>query len=138
MSVDWGGRAVRLPEYLSPQKSAEIREVLLTDQPPRSPEFAAYRGTWFGKIVDHYRGSRTRLVFVRLARGPVVRPGLAVDSVSSIRDLGAKGEALMLPEHRFDELERPELFGDALHMNQRGAVAFSTILAHEVAGVLGR
>jgi hypothetical protein len=138
MSVDWRARVVQLPEYLNPKKSAEIREVLLTDQPPPSAEFAAYRRMWFGKIVEHYRGSRTRLIFVRLARGPVVRPGLAADSTSSIRDIAARGEAVLLPEHRFDELERPELFGDALHMNQQGGVAFSSLLAKEVAGILGR
>jgi hypothetical protein len=138
MSVDWNAKVVKLPDYLNAKKSAEIREVLLTDQPPRTAEFAGYRRMWFGKIVDHYRGSRTRLIFVRLARGPVVRPGLATDSSSSIRDIGARGEAVLLPEHRFDELERPELFGDALHMNQQGGVAFSTLLAKEVAGILGR
>jgi hypothetical protein len=135
MSVDWKARTVHLPDHLTPKKAEEIREVLLTDQPPRSPEFAAYRRHWFGKIVARYRGSRTRLIFVRLARGPDVRPGLAADSTSSIREFT---DAVLLPEHRFDELERPELFGDALHMNQQGGVIFSEMLAKEVAGVLGR
>jgi hypothetical protein len=138
IAVDWNARTVRLPEYLSPQKSAAVREVLLTDQPPRTREFADYRRKWFGKIVEHYRGSRTRLIFLRLARGPVVRPGLVTDGTSTIRDFGAHGQAVLLPEHRFDELERPELFGDALHMNQQGAVEFSGLLAQEVARVLGR
>jgi hypothetical protein len=135
MSVDWNTRAVKLPDYLNRKKAEEIREVLLTDQPPRNPEFAAYRRMWIGKIIEHYRGSRTRLIFVRLARGPVVRPGLATDSTSSIREFT---EAVRIPEHHFDELERPELFGDALHMNQQGGVIFSEMLAKEVAQVLGR
>jgi hypothetical protein len=135
MSVDWAARHVQLPDHLNPKKAAEIREVLLTDQPPRSPEFAAYRRQWFGKILAHYRGSRTRLIFVRLARGPVVRPWLATDLTSTIREFAG---VVRIPEHRFDELERPELFGDALHMNQQGGVIFSEILAKEVAGVLGR
>jgi hypothetical protein len=138
MSVDWKARRVELPEYLPAKKAAEIREVLLTDQPPWTAEFADYRKKWLGKIVAHYRGSRTRLIFVRLARGPVVRPGLATDTDSTVREFGARAEAMLVPEHRFDELERPELFGDALHMNQQGAVAFSGMLAHEVAGMLGR
>ena len=52
--------------------------------------------------------------------------------------VGARGEAVLLPEHRFDELERPELFGDALHMNQQGAVEFSAMLAREMNRMLGR
>jgi hypothetical protein len=138
ISVDWSARTVRLPEHLGQKKRDEIREVLLTDQPPRTAEFAEYRRQWFGKIVERYRGSRTRIVFARLARGPVVRPNLTADSTSSIRDFAGRGGAILLPEQRFDELERPELFGDALHMNQQGAVEFSGVLAHEVARVLGR
>src|SRR5262249_33062125 len=134
MSVDWKARTVELPEYLPAKKAAEIREVLLTEQPPRTEEFADYRRKWLGEIGAHYRGSRTRLIFVRLARGPVVPPGMAGDANSSVREFGARGEAMLVPEHRFDELERPELFGDALHMNQQGGVAFSRMLAHEVAG----
>jgi hypothetical protein len=138
MSVDWQARAVQLPEYLPAKKAAEIREVLLTDPPPVSREFVEYRREWLGKIVARYRGSRTKLIFVRLARGPVVRPGLVEDASSTVREIGARGEALLVAEHRFDELERPELFGDALHMNQQGGVAFSGMLAREVAGMLGR
>ena len=67
-----------------------------------------------------------------------MRPDLITDVTSTIREIGARGEAIPLPEHRFDELERPELFGDALHMNQQGAVEFSAMLAREVARVLGR
>jgi hypothetical protein len=138
MSMDWVARTVRLPDYLAPAKAAEIREVLLTDRPPVTREFVEYRREWLGKIVARYRESRTRLIFVRLARGPVLRPGSTEDASSTVREIGARGEAMLVPEHRFDELERPELFGDALHMNQQGAVAFSGMLAREVAGMLGR
>jgi hypothetical protein len=138
MSIDWNSRTLNLPQYLSDQKRKEIHDILLADQPPPTLEFAGYRRQWFGEIIRHYRGSRTRLLFVRLARGPVVRPGLITDSTSSIREIAARGEAVLLSEHLFDELERPELFGDALHMNQQGAVEFSGILAREVAKVLGR
>jgi len=37
---------LRLPEYLAPKKRDEIREVLLTDQPPRTGEFSEYRRGW--------------------------------------------------------------------------------------------
>jgi len=136
MSVDWPGRKVQLPDYLSPAKRDEIREVLLTDPPPRTAEFAAYRRLWFGRILDRYRGSRTRVIFIRLARGPVVRPSLPIDADRTIRDFAANGRAIVIDEHRFDSLERPELFGDALHMNQQGAVEFSAMLAHTVADAM--
>lgn len=137
IAVDWMAGTVSLPDHLSTEKAKAVREVLLQAPPPVNPAFAEYRRKWFGKILARYRGSPTRIVFVRLARGPVVRPGLATDPTSSIREFGARPEVAIVDEHRFDELERPELFGDALHMNQSGAEEFSRMLAHEVAGILG-
>jgi hypothetical protein len=136
ISVDWSARRIQLPDDLPAAKRDGIREVLLTDPPPRTAEFAEYRRLWFGKILDRYRGSRTRIIFIRLARGPVVRPNLPADAGSTIRDFAASGRAILIGEHRFDSLERPELFGDALHMNQQGGVEFSTMLAHTVADAL--
>lgn len=136
LSVDWSARAVRLPAGIPQPKRQEIEELLLREQPSVSGDFAAYRRTWLGKILARYRGSRTRIVLVRLARGPVVRPGLASDLRSSIREFGERGEAALVDEHRFDSLERPELFADALHMNQKGAEEFSTMLARDVASIL--
>ena len=125
-----------MPERVAPEKRSEIARLLLRRPAEPSPDFAGYRRRWLGAILARYRGSRTRIIFVRLARGPVVRPGLSSDPASSIREFAARGDAVLIDEHRFDILERPELFLDALHMNQQGAVQFSTMLASEVAGIL--
>jgi len=138
LSVDWTAGTVVLPGHLSAEKQKEVRELLLREQPARRPEFAEYRRRWLGKIVERYRGTGTRVVFVRLARGPVVRPGAKEDPDSSVREFAARGLAVAIGEHRFDGLERPELFADALHMNQQGAVEFSAMLARELAGIAGR
>jgi hypothetical protein len=36
----------------------------------------------------------------------------------------------------FDSLERPELFGDALHLNEEGGYEFSMMLAGEIGRLL--
>jgi hypothetical protein len=54
-----------------------------------------------------------------------------------LRALAAEPDVVLLDEHRFDELERPELFGDPLHLNGEGILRFSRILAEEVRRVLG-
>jgi hypothetical protein len=51
--------------------------------------------------------------------------------------LAAQPGVVLLDEHRFDELERPELFGDPLHLNGEGVLRFSRILAEEVRRILG-
>jgi hypothetical protein len=43
----------------------------------------------------------------------------------------------VLDEHLFDQLERPDFFWDAWHLNGAGMNVFSRLLATEVRRVLG-
>jgi hypothetical protein len=136
MAVDWSAHKLALPDWVSPQKRQEIEEVLLSDPPPYFDQIAQYRRRWLGAILDRYRGSRTKIIFLQLARGPVVRPGLTTDSSSSIRDFAAEGKALLMNPHEFDSFERPENFADAMHFNEAGAIRFSEAVAREVSRML--
>ena len=44
---------------------------------------------------------------------------------SSIREFSARPGVLLVDEHAFDSLERPELFKDAFHLNNAGCARFS-------------
>jgi hypothetical protein len=100
---------------------------------------AAYRREWFGRIIDRYRGSRTRIIFARLPRGPIPRPAsLAQRTSSSIREFASRPNVLLCEEGAFNSLERPEFFKDAWHLNREGIARFSPMLAKEVARLLGR
>ena len=93
---------------------------------------------WLGKIYEHYRGSGTRIIFIRLPRGPVVRPDQPeMNPHSSVRELATMPDVSLAPEHFFDSLEHPELFSDALHMNGPGSEEFSRMLTRQVQGLLG-
>jgi len=138
MTVDWKAKTLTLPDWLTAGKRSEIEHVLLDEPAPVSPLFKLYRRKWLGAILDRYRGSRTRFIFLRLPRGPVVRPEApAPDPDSTARQFAADGRVVLLPEHTFDSLERPELFGDALHVNEEGGYQFSMMLAGEIGRVLG-
>ena len=128
---------MELPEWMDAAKRQNTADLLLRDAPPLTRELAEYRRRWFGAIIARYRGTRTRLIAVRLPRGPVVRPNLPADEGGTLREYAARGELALLDEHLFDELERPELFGDALHMNAAGGERFSLKLAREVRRALG-
>ena len=67
----------------------------------------------------------------------MVRPNLPGDEGGTLRELAASGELVLLDQHLLDELEQPELFGDALHMNAAGGERFSLKLAREVRRALG-
>ena len=132
MTVDWSSRKLTLPGWLDAHKRQEVEDRLLGDPPPYSDQLARYRRRWLGAILDRYRGSRTRIIFLQLPRGPVVRPGAASDSSSTIRDFAAADKALLMDSHEFDSLEHPELFGDAMHLNEAGGIEFSTMVARAV------
>jgi hypothetical protein len=137
ISVDWNARTLELPGWVDTQHRDIARNLLLSDPAPYSEQIARYRRRWFGAILDRYRGSRTKIIFLRLPRGPVVRPGVTGDRSSTIREFAAAGRALLMDEHTFDRLERPELFGDAQHVNEAGATELTTIVAEEVSRMLG-
>ena len=91
---------------------------------------AAYRKRWLGKILDLYSGSRTRIVFLALPRGPAPRPDASPQVEShSVREFGRRSGVILLPERAFESVEYPEFYFDGLHLNSRGRERFSALLA---------
>jgi hypothetical protein len=133
LSVDWAARKIHFPDGIDAARREQLQKVLLEPPAPRTGREAEYRRLWLGRIVEHYRGSGARLIFLRLPRSPAPRPDAIQPNPNSVvRRLAADGSAVTLDEHAFDALERPELFADALHLNSEGAARFSAMLAAEV------
>jgi len=138
LRVDWPAKKIHYPNGLTDAQRDLIAGVLLGPQVPQTGESAAYHRYWFGRILDHYRGSGTKLIFLRLPRAPVLPPDLPPSVPSSpLRALASQPGVVLLDEHYFDVLERPELFGDPLHLNGEGILRFSRMLAEEVRRILG-
>jgi hypothetical protein len=87
--------------------------------------------------VDYYRGSGTKLIFLRVPRAPVSPPDPPPKPNSAIRQIASQPNVIVLDERLFNQLEHPELFWDAQHLNKPGMEQFSRILAAEVRRVLG-
>jgi len=137
LAIDWKTMKATLPAGLNDDQVDTVKNVLLRDPAPQTGRVAAFRRHWLGKIIDYYRGSPTKVVFLRLARGPVVRPeSLSHPLSSSIREFAARPNVLLVPEHAFDTLERPELFKDAIHLNRAGIARFSPMMAEAVGRLL--
>jgi hypothetical protein len=135
--VDFNARTVTVPPGSPANRAQELRMRLLDPSPPDTGRESAYMHYWLGRIYDLYRGSKTRLVFLRLPRGGFVRPDPPpLNPHSSARDLAARPEVRLIPEHFYDALERPELFHDEVHLNEPGATEFSRMLAFEMRDLL--
>jgi hypothetical protein len=138
VTIDWTTRTLQAPPGFA--YASDFRSLFLDPRPPDTGRRSAYMKHWLGKICDLYRGSDTRIIFVRLPRGPFVRPDQApFNAHSSARDLAAAQPNVILDqEHFFDSLESPELFFDAQHLNAPGSAEFSRMLARHVRDLLAR
>jgi hypothetical protein len=138
LEVDWRTWTARMPAGCDAGLRAAVERFLLYRPSPQTGSVAQFRRRWFGKIVERYLGSRTKIIFMRLPRGPVLRPPeLHVARRGVIRDLATQPNVILADEHAYDSLEHPNLFKDALHLNREGVVRFSAMLAREVRQALG-
>jgi lysophospholipase L1-like esterase len=137
LHIDWMRRTASYPDRIGADQRKLIESVLLEELPPDQGITTSYFRFWYARILDHYRGSATKIIFLRLPRAPVPAPEHAPKLNSAVRQLASQPNVVILSEHLFDPLERPELFMDAIHLNREGMVRFSRMLAAEVPRVLG-
>ena len=136
LKIDWTNFTATVPPGNDALRDQLDRFVLYRPY-PQTGKRAAFRRKWFGQLLDRYRGTPTKAVFVRLPRGPIPRPdNLVRKKSSSIREFAARPGVLLLDEHAFDSLEMPELFKDAFHLNNQGCARLSVLMAQEVGKLL--
>ncbi len=136
LRVDRANRKVFLPEDVPAPVRAMVERELLAHPAPRTGVMAAYREHWLGRLAERYRGSPTRLIFLRLPRGPVPPVPRASNPEGTARRLARLPNVTLIDEHFFDSLERPELFMDPLHLNWPGVERFTLLLSGEVRRLL--
>lgn len=138
LKIDWTTFTATVPPGNEALRDQLDRFVLYRPY-PQTGKHGAFRRKWFGRLVDRYQGTPTKLIFVRLARGPIPRPGnLVQKKSSSIREFASRPGVLLADEHAFEPLENPELFRDAFHLNNPGCARFSLALVQEIGKLLKR
>jgi len=136
LSADFVHRTIYFPPGLPARVHDEIQTMVMPDLPPQTGEMTRYRELWLGRILDLYKDSSTRIVFLELPRAPLPRP----ESLQAPRFLQwALGRPLVsaLPSSTFRDLERPELFADGLHLNKTGRALFTERIAAQVTPLIG-
>jgi hypothetical protein len=135
LSADWTNRTIHFPEGVSDAIRASVTRRVLPEEVPNADALARYRQRWLGGILDQYKDSPTRIVFLQLPRGPLVNPHTHsgpgfVDSASKLP------RVTVLPPETFTDLERPELFADSQHLNREGRPIFTRRIAQKVDSIL--
>ena len=139
MTVDWTRNSIHFPPGVPDAVQENVRATVLRKRAPVTGMQALYRQRWFGGILDYYRFSRTRIIFIRPPRGPVVNPSFDSPSEpSTIRTYASRPNVTVLPAETFQSLEHPENFWDGIHMDTTGRNKFSRMLAHAVQPLVGK
>ena len=137
LQIDWRHRTIQFPDRIPPDLRKAIQVVVFPDMPPDQGRETAYLRYWYGRIVDYYRHSNTKLIFLRVPRAPTSPPDPALKLNSAVRQIASEPNVIVLDERLFNQLEHPGLFEDGMHLNSNGMEQFSKILANEVRRVLG-
>jgi hypothetical protein len=135
LTADWTNRTIHFPDGVSDAIRANVTQFVLPEKAPTTGALARYRQRWLGGILNMYRDSPTRIVFLQLPRGPLVNPQTHsgpgfVDSASNLP------RVTVLPADTFTDLERPDLYADGLHLNHEGRPIFTRRLARTVDAIL--
>jgi hypothetical protein len=134
-------RETGLPEDWSPvapDVKARLQDYFHDLRGQALPEIEAantdYLREWLGRIARRY-SARNVPVFVFVApRGPWHQMLAPVPvATGPVAELAAKGEIIPLAGDAFVNLEQPQYFFDALHMNRDGRALFSRRFAQQVA-----
>lgn len=136
LSADFAGRTIHFPPGLTAIRHDTIQAMVLPEPAPQTGEVTEYRKLWLGRILDLYKDSSTRIVFLELPRAPLPRP----EGGAPARFLEwalRRPRVSALPKETFRDLERPDLFSDGLHLNRIGRGIFTGRVAAQVPRVLG-
>jgi hypothetical protein len=138
LAIDYSTLQVTFPPGADDDQRGTVKSFLAHEQDPQMGWVEAYHRKWLGGVIDLYRGSPTKIILLKLPRGPIPRPeNLSPRREGPTRELARRRNVLMANEHAFDALEHPEFFRDGMHLNREGINRFSVMLEQEVSRLLG-
>ncbi|HVV47755.1 MAG TPA: hypothetical protein VHC72_21230 [Bryobacteraceae bacterium] len=136
LRVDFVRRTIYFPQGVTGMRRTTVQDWVLPEPVPQTGELTRYRKLWFGRILDLYRNSPTRIIFLELPRGPVHVPESRVPA-RFLQWARGRWSVTVLPPEMFRDLERPELYFDGLHLNSAGRPLFTAKLAEAISPLVG-
>ena len=136
LHVNWSNESAVFPAAMPATQRRDL-EGIFFHRPPQKGMNRRFEVRWLGALVDLYRTSSTRIILFQVPRGPAPRPvSLAHLSWTVVDDLRKRPWVSVIDGKAFTDLERPELFGDPVHLNADGRKLFSPRLANAVRAAL--
>jgi len=136
LSADFVNRTIAFPPGLDAQRHDSVKDMVMPSPAPQDGDTTRYRERWLGKIMDLYKNSPTKIIFLELPRAPLPKPEGREPATFLHLALKRPGVAA-LPSSTFRDLERPEFFVDGLHLNKTGRGLFSARIAETIPPLIG-
>jgi hypothetical protein len=132
LSVDYEHQKITFPEGMPEDRQQELRAIFFHN-PPQDGRIRELQMRWLVPLVDFYRDSKTRIIFYQTPRSPAPPPvSLAHWSWTTVDEMRKRPWVRVIDRHVFEDLEKPELFADHVHLNAAGRKLFSPRLAEVV------
>ena len=136
--IDEAARAPKDWDDVPPELSEGLHTYFRDLKNPVSQELkddnADYLREWLGRIANRYATHDIPVIVFVVPRGPWHRQLAAVPQPSGpVAELAAANRIVPLPGDAFVDLEQPQFFFDAWHMNHDGREEFSRRFAARVA-----
>jgi hypothetical protein len=132
LQVDWAHQQITFPPDMPEEQRQNLTGIFFS-QPPQHGRNRAFEVRWLGALVDLYRGSKTRIIIFQAPRSPAPRPtSLAHLPWTIVDELRKRPWVSVIDRKVFEDIEKPELFGDHVHLNTAGRKLFSPRLADAV------
>jgi hypothetical protein len=131
LSADFVHRTIHYPPGLSPLRHTTVEAMVMSPLAPQGGELTRYRKLWLGRILDLYKDSPTKIIFLELPRAPVPKPESPLPA-RFLQWAKSRPNVSALPSATFRDLERPDVFFDGLHLNKIGRGLFTEKLATQV------
>jgi len=131
LAVDWTNRRITgMPSDMQGDNWIQDARMHLLDPTPQDGLNRTDQVRWIGALMDLYRGHQTKLIVYQVPRGPAMPPyPRARLSWTTVDVLAKRPGATIIDRHKFEGLERPELFADWVHLNSEGRAVFTRMLA---------
>jgi len=135
LHVDYAHHSITFPSGMPGNKRQDFTNIFFS-RPPQAGRNRAFEVRWLGALVDLYRGSATKIVIYQVPRSPAPKPPLGHLSWTIVDELRKRPWVRVIDRQTFEDLERPELFADHLHLNAEGRKIFSPRLATAITRAL--
>ncbi len=137
LSYDYARRVFTFPSSMTAAERKALADRFHPERMHLEGYRRAYREMWLGAIINHYKATGARIVIFRMPFRPLpLHASVPTNGASFVQQASRNPRVTVLDENLFGDMERPDLFFDAYHLNRRGRLEFTGRLARAIGGAV--